>query len=73
MPDLIHVDISSGALLLPAEHIQENYEKIRKFIPDNSPQLKQLGEYMHRQWLNAHFHGVDGISVLNQSTRTNND
>ena len=28
---------------------------------------------MQRQWLNIHFHGVDGIFFFNQSTRTNND
>ena len=28
---------------------------------------------MKNQWLDDSFHGVNGISVYNQSTRTNND
>ena len=37
--------------LLPAAHIEANYQRIVNQIPDNNNLLKVLVEYMTHQWL----------------------
>ena len=59
--------------LLPPEHMFQKFQDISAIIRDDDILLKQLREYMLRQWLTSTVHQLDEISVCGKLTRTNNN
>ena len=59
--------------LLPPEHICQKFKDISAHIRDDDDLLKQLRDYMTRQWLKSNVHQLDEISVCGKLTRINNN
>ena len=59
--------------LLPAEHIHSKFTDICINIRDDDEMLKELKEYMERQWIDSNMHPLSSISVHGMAIRTNND
>ena len=58
--------------LLPPEYIFQKFQDISAQIRDDDELMKQLRDYMIRQWITSTVHQIDEISVCGKLTRINN-
>lgn len=56
---------------LPAQHIPDTFHHLRGRA--NTPQLRDLVDYMDRQWFRHRVFRVQDWSVFRRTVRTNND